>query len=365
MFVFSGLFKWIGIGIDFTVLSFSILMIAGVKKISLKALRPMGIPMFLLFCLFFLALLSVIYTPASPEVFQKKLIGLSLGVLAILFPVLHPSYFSSSKTITKAINFIAIPVIIFVFLELLVNGYQRIILSPPVNFPGYLALGSFLSLGILSISFIPNKLLKIPLMIIGFFALIALGGRGPVIFLVVVLLLKYFRIKSLRSVSSLILLVVLMIIGFNFVIDLPVFIRFVSRIGLLMESFGQDSTGRISHFSHSLEIIQDFPFFGIGIGGYGSSFYGYDVFSYPHNFILEIGSELGGIALILFLAFCFYFLSFYRRLEVNSGKVVLGYFFLLFFLNGMKSGGLENFRVVLCWMGILFAFWFMNKRKTI
>jgi O-antigen ligase len=61
-------------------------------------------------------------------------------------------------------------------------------------------------------------------------------------------------------------------------------------------------TFRLDFYRSALEALLQHPIIGLGVGGWSIFYYNEDVLHYPHNFLLEVGSEQGAIGLIPLIA---------------------------------------------------------------
>jgi O-antigen ligase len=137
--------------------------------------------------------------------------------------------------------------------------------------------------------------------------LIVLGGRGPLMALMVVaaisLLIFYGKRlgRTFRSRNGLFFIVVLpigLISAYYLVPDL--FDRSFAR----WQSFWVESGGgssalrRLLHLDASVSALLSSPFIGIGTANYGLFLEGFPVYAYPHNFILELSVESGMLGAI-------------------------------------------------------------------
>jgi len=196
-----------------------------------------------------------------------------------------------------------------------------------------------------SFKFEKKYLLIGPLLLIFAVSMIIIGARGPVISLTLTLLL-FSVIKFRKNVA---LLSILFTMGFG-VIVLTVYTSSISKAVKDFSTHGEDQAlsetvqGRTGVYLPTGTIIAKHPYIGVGLARwwdeYRESFlmkgsYHYNRFkitknrdyTYPHNIILEILSELGTIGLFLFALLFWPF----RRLATAGDKtnylIFMGFLF--------------------------------------
>lgn len=133
--------------------------------------------------------------------------------------------------------------------------------------------------------------------------------------------LNYF-FKNLRRAASTILVFLMLIL--ILVIPNPITNRLLSSFNLSEGS----NTGRIQTWQQSLEVIQNNPIFGVGLGNYSLSIKpsaNYREPIYSHNTFLDIAAETGILnALIWLLLFLFAIINFTRNFIQNNNFIQLG-----------------------------------------
>ncbi|WP_176703437.1 O-antigen ligase [Aliivibrio sp. 1S128] len=180
---------------------------------------------------------------------------------------------------------------------------------------------------------------------------LSLGGRGPFVFLIVIIsiaVIKDFK-KHFNSIIASVFFIVILIF-YSGIFDV-----FIARFNSI--SNGDISLQiRFKEYFLALESISNHVIFGSGVGmsgiilGYG------DVYAYPHNIILESWLELGIIgAFIVFLAYIFFsthwLLCSKFKLEFWVGLICLFYL-----INALKSGSIYEQRYLAFYMGIFVYF---------
>ena len=197
---------------------------------------------------------------------------------------------------------------------------------------------------------------------IAFIFLLSAGGRGPLIFTVLVLAF-YFVFQIIQSLNSFKLkklmipiLILISLTGFTIFIVLNTDItkenkslnlvdNTVKRLMGLTNGKGGDASAysRIENAIFSIGKIDESPFYGYGVGSYAYEKEHIDVLDYPHNLFLEIWFELGYIPLLIFL---FLFYRIYKNIEIAQCIWCMALYFY-FILNILKSSSLIDIRMML------------------
>lgn len=177
------------------------------------------------------------------------------------------------------------------------------------------------------------------------FWIIALSGTRQTLFsFIIILILRIFIERgTLFSFSNL-------LIGFSFI---GVFFLVINNIGsqYFDQVLSTDATmaSRLHRDTNTpFEVININPLMGIGFGGYPL----YANKDYPHNFFLEIVSELGIIGLIIILLLIIFFIlsnnshNYVKFLSVNGAYIFP--LIILFFLRGQISGDLSDSVSFIC-----------------
>jgi O-antigen ligase len=205
-------------------------------------------------------------------------------------------------------------------------------------------------------------LLRWSVLIVAFIILISAGGRGPLLFTILILgvylLYQFYQFLTIFRFNKLILpiIVVIAITGsIIFVVSnttstsdnpsLKLVNNTVERLmGLVTEKGGGASAhSRITNTIFSIKKINESPFWGYGIGSYGYEMTNIDHLDYPHNIFLEVWFELGYIPLLLFL---FLFYQVYKQIDSQICPWCLALYFY-FLLNVLKSSSLIDIRMML------------------
>ena len=140
------------------------------------------------------------------------------------------------------------------------------------------------------------------------FLLFQLGGRGPIINLILSLIiffalnLKNYKINYKTGFAIGALFFTILIFGENiytFAFQNVDFERFN-----IFKAYNEDASLSVrgNFLEIGIESILDHPFFGLGIGSSGFILDGVDVSNYPHNLFVESMMELGILGGLLYLS---------------------------------------------------------------
>jgi len=197
---------------------------------------------------------------------------------------------------------------------------------------------------------------------IAFVFLLSAGGRGPLIFTVVVLAF-YFVFQTVQTINSFklkklmvpILLLITITGGTIFIVlntditkknkSLNLVNNTVIRLMELVNTKdgGESAYSRIENAKFSIKKINESPFYGYGVGSYAYEKEHIDILDYPHNLLLEIWFELGYIPLLIFL---FLFYRVYKNIDPMQCTWCIALYFY-FILNILKSSSLIDIRMML------------------
>ncbi len=395
--------------------AFSILLLSGTIKAVLPLIGVSGIPDLTLLSALMVTIIMVNHMRETllslPKNSFELILLLTLFYLFIIFSISYSSAMSSS--ITKTINFGTMALALFfpllvkefnikLFIKILtitifilsiiflnfytsyLNRDETLILSLGEEVAKqmtslYLTV-SWLN-GILVLYYFfdkeQNPTIRWSVLVISFIFLISAGGRGPLLFTVVILgiylLYQLFIMINTFLLNKLIVPILIMLFMTSSIIFLVSNVKLenydkslklvdntVARLMELVNTSdgGASAHSRIVNAKFSIKKINEHSFWGYGIGSYGYEKLGIDELDYPHNIFLEVWFELGYIPLIIFL------LIFYRVFMMidkdNSPWAVALFFFFL--LNLLKSSSLIDTRMM---FGFFALFSIAQDRKII
>lgn len=204
--------------------------------------------------------------------------------------------------------------------------------------------------------------------------MLLMGGRGPLLFLLLLgaMLLpgKVASMSGDRLARSLlrggVALVLVVAVGFGaFTVFgeevTALFDRSIGRLALMVtglfdsesHDMGESANFRVEQFHFSLQLIsRDLPtsLVGYGIGSYGVLESWVDDRSYPHNILLEVLVELGAVGMVLLMAF-FILCLLPARGASPVGRVLPIYMLM----NALKSSSIVDTRLLFATLGMYLA----------
>lgn len=169
------------------------------------------------------------------------------------------------------------------------------------------------------------KLVTILMLGVGGYMLLLSGSRGALLGFLAGVLYYYVKPRTKKKVAICVLVIVFF--------PLLVFTDVVSNVLFVN---GDLTTGRVSLYLESFELIKDNFFLGIGYGNYGVVTTGNDIGHYPHNIFLEVFVEAG------FLSFLFFILAIYLALYRESVNFSLKAILISMLASALFSGDLTG-----------------------
>lgn len=359
----SILFSWLNL--DLTLLTFVLSTLLGLfillrHNCTLTKYRIKSIFLFSIFI--FITVVSTFWTLSEYWYKEKLLRLIFLNGWAFFGATIILS--NKYKRILRffRITFLLSLVIAFhVFYQYLQNS--RIFLGTPT----YLGISRFLSLGlVIAFANILNSSKRVVSILSFFFILLQsmgiliLGGRGPLISLliwIVFLLLINTNKRSFASLKVLVILIIVFTIIFLLIQNNYFESRTLNRISLITRSnnMGESFNTRLYYYKESLSLFSEKPFFGHGIGSWGVKVLNLDLRAYPHNIFLEIIVEMGLIGLLAFAALLVFFVKnalYLYKTNTLIGTAISG-IFLVMFINAMFSADLAGNRLFYFSLGLV------------
>ena len=310
---------------------------------------------------------TLIYTRSPGYCYTKIFLFLTV-VLAVVFPFIYRGF--DAGRFFHWFSYVGTG-LIFIYTALFPSIYTSYLSD--VEYRGmvvkYLDIGYLAGALLLILAFAcPRMKPFVKLLLIGINAwtMIVSAARGPLIFLLFVLLIKFavssfIYIKKSRKLYLKNILYVTAGLGifagaFYYLMDRYALLleRSVTRLLMLLDpQYGASIVTRISQVSFSLDKIFENAgnfFFGLGIGSFGILYEGLDERLYPHNAILEIWFELGIVGVICFVLLV---LLYFKKIRFNLNFLLI---FVYLFLNSMKSYSLVDSRVMFGILSVLILY---------
>ncbi len=308
--------------------------------------------------LYVVMVFSLVYTKSNSYGYSKTFFFI-LNLICFVYPIFMKRF--NHRVFFKTILVPLVLVSIWFLIKRYLSWY-----SPDPNvrifykqFSGsYLLLSNALAFCILYYIFLRKYLLALAL----FLLIVALGGRGPIIFLI--LLVLYWKLPSIlklklsRNFIKKAQYVILIIIPLAYFFRNQLASAFKVGFGRIMSfiDYGQDKSvlSRFDYFGFTLENMFDSVqtiFLGHGIGSFGIMYNGLDKKEFPHNIFLEAWFELGLIGLTLTVLLFFVSLFVYR-----NKPLVIKLMCVYFLLHALKSGSFDGMRFMSAIYGMLIFF---------
>ena len=361
---------------DITLLSAMFLAIIMMYDIpyTLKQISTKHLELIVVLMLFYLFMIISLGYSSSDGYALTKSINFGTVVLGFLFPLL-------AKKFNKDFFIYSLTLLVFIISVIFLNFYisyinkDNIILlnmsqEEAVRLTvGYLSIAILNGIIILYYFFKKNQIFWIQwsIIIVSFTFLVASGGRGPLL-IVLLILGVYSFYQLLLSFSSfkikkliLPIFAISIVIGGFFVAIYTNSIESNNKVFKLFESSmerfttlkdgqggGKSAYSRILYTKFSIDKINQKPIFGYGIGSFGFEYNHIDEKDYPHNLFLEVWFELGIVPLVLILIF---FYAIYQHISSVKCYWCMAIYFY-FFLNILKSDSLTDIRILTSFFGI-------------
>ncbi|WP_281648200.1 O-antigen ligase family protein [Parendozoicomonas sp. Alg238-R29] len=218
----------------------------------------------------------------------------------------------------------------------------RFFLNGPIVF------GRLMAMGLICTLFLDfNKKIKVIVSFLFFVSVLWTQSKGPLLSATLCLLYFFYKETGMKgyflilmSGASIFFCVIFgsLILEILVTLDSPLLSRIIILInGDDVSNYGSVGS-RVDAIETSMHMIWNHLFFGVGVGSWGE-YAGYFDIYYPHNFVMEVFSELG---LFLGCIFAYRYFDFFK-----AGYNVYSLLALMFLLNQMVSGDLLDSRYVL------------------
>ncbi|MFD3446621.1 O-antigen ligase family protein [Microbacteriaceae bacterium 4G12] len=377
LFLFAGAFKQVHTKFTFLdlsilglLLSVALVIIDFIKspKINKIVIQPLAIYLLLTVLIVF----SVFYSSSNVYAMDKTLRFITFTAWAFIGP------FFIVKTKEELNRFILYSIFISSIMSYFAIKDLKSLLGN--EYIGFVSLngGSYLSLGrvcgmaiLLLILFYIVEEKSLIIKVIAFIgilfnlvALLASGSRMPLVALICMII--YITISSIRIKRKIYIrkgfklffsVIVVSILVLSVLAKNGMFDTIIYRFEVLLHESGGgvSAQGRTERYKVAIDLFEENPIMGNGIGGFGYTYNGSDTRGYPHNIFLELMAELGvlgGLVFLLLLIKCIkpYFLAGSKR---NHTQYALFIIFLFYFLNANVSGDLNDNRVMFCFLSLL------------
>lgn len=238
----------------------------------------------------------------------------------------------------------------------------------------YLALGYTLGMGLLIftayIFFSEQSRLKrifmLNMSLYFMFLLLVLGGRGPLLSSTVALFIPLLfkskliqsnklKLKKYAAFLAVLFVAIVLISVYLYSKNSPTATLY--RILLFLEpGMGTSAGTRTVYYLTAVKLWSLKPLLGYGIGSWPILTGLPDMYSYPHNLVLEILVELGLIGLILFGFTLFVALMGFKKSNYNRTYFFSSVILMMFvnaFIGAMFSGDINDNRIIFALLGLM------------
>lgn len=358
--------------VDFTLLCALILVAAYILHFSknfffrntiylVKSSRPV---IFILVVFYLWMVVTLLYT-ASPGYSYIKIFMFLSDLVAVLIPFIYRGF--NTKRFFHLFAYIGSG-LIFIYTALIPSIYTSYLKDVEYRdmVTRYLEIGYLAGIIILISAFVcpqMNKFIKLLLIGLNAWTLLVSSARGPMIFLVLVLVIRFVVsfvtfIKTswklnFKNIFYMVAGISLFGTAAYYLIDRYALLleRSITRLLMLLDPQQSSSIlERITQVSYSFGRIFENAgnfLFGLGIGSFGILYEGIDERNYPHNVILEIWFELGLIGVILFIMLL---LVYFKKIRLRLNFVLI---FIYLLLNSLKSYSLIDLRIMFGILSVL------------
>jgi O-antigen ligase len=372
--VFSGLFKWVGLPFDPT-LVFGILtlllMVFYLPVYNIEKLNFFIFPLFFFFIFHLFYFCSAFYSP-SKAYYIDKMFRVSFNLIGFLAPIVIFRTTSNFLFLKKIALVFFIITLAFLSYNWLVNKLEIFFkedLYAEVIFPNYMTISYFL--GSLIFFFYEKKsVLFILLKTISVLFIILLASKGVILFMLLILFLDYKNIKIFKkeNFKFLVPFVLFFVLYLSFS-GQNIFQNIGNRI-FIGDDFEQDQSSlvRLSLLNNSFNLIKENPVFGIGIGGFGILSENVDDRLSPHNILVEVLLETGVIGFLVFLLMIYFFYKAFKTSLQDKEDRSLYYSFLypclFIFMGDLVSGIIEDSRINYFWLGLAVSYFVHRNNES-
>jgi O-antigen ligase len=316
-----------------------------------------SLPVILLLFVFYLWMIcTLLYSPSPRYSYTKTLLFLT-NLVAFLFPLTYKD-FNFQRFLKYFVFFGSVFIVLYLaFVPRSYAGYvsENLAISAKYLDIGYLAALNVLLLILLFPHLELKRWVKFVFIGINLTALMITGARGPLVFLMIVLLmrvlfnpgmiLRFLGHLNLKKVLVITISIIILVVGLystlgKYATNIE---RTIERLKLVTDIGSSSLAVRFTQLSFSFDKIFENLFncsLGHGIGSFGILYAGEDRRLYPHNIIIETWFEMGMVGVILLLLFLFFYL---KKIKLSSPAF---YIFFYLFLNSLKSSSLVDLRIM-------------------
>lgn len=372
--------------IDETALLFGLTFIIAVKNFvqrGFKFQKKLIVPALLFLGIIFISFISLMYTPSHTYALEK-IVRFSIIAGWCFFGVFF--LFKNEESIKKfLIGLVFVSTVMAT--SLLSNGlstgigFQSTFGSSYVSLARVCAMGSLILLMYFLFTKQRNFLRYIALIsaLILFIPLIQSGARLPVLILILTLMSIPLSMIKFRNGDVLISKKIIPLFLMAVVVFVSSFVLYekgyadtlVYRMEVMFnsENGGNSVEGRTSRFETAWDMSTESYFLGYGLGSFPLFYSKMDAEDYPHNLYLEILSELGIIALIIFVTLLVIALKrgiiYYKLHRLNPLNASVYIILLFWFINSFGSSSLTGDKVFYAMIALTIILPILSRNKEL
>jgi len=378
LFLFAGQYKadprFAWFPIDITLFWFVFTLALGAKIILTreeKIGRANLIILLILLSIIAYASTSLLWSPSQSYGFQKLafLSTLSLWSMAASSLIISSNLIRVEKLFKVIFIFslwFSLETTIYLIHAKSSSGFVEILGGNYLGVGRVVGIGSLISL--FGMTFSKKIVLKIFLFLVSIFTLfllLAIGGRGP---LIAVLLssqvlvwvnVKMLKIRILhisKKIIPMLSLTILGMVGIAFMFSQGYLTTTLNRILVLFEpGMGRSASTRLQYYSAAIEQWIHQPLWGNGLGSWPVLYGSGDIRGYPHNIFLEFLSEMGLLGTAIFsllLVYSFSCVTDFRKRHDKNFSVLVLMLLVYALVNSMISGDISDNRFLFFVIGL-------------
>jgi O-antigen ligase len=372
LFLFSSLYKWLPININFTIifaflssLYFFYYIIFDSRNINFNSFK---LPI-IFFCFFHILYFATSFYTFSNLYYLEKLSKMVLNIYSFFLPLVLFKKIEEHIYFRKILLYLWIFILFILLLLLFTSNFTLFytdFTDSDFSFPNYMTISVIL--GTLFYFFRGNNSnLFIIIKLLSLFFIVLLSSKG-VILLIILFTFHSISFKNIffffkNNFLLLATFIIITIYNYEFL-----FTRLFSRV-YIGDQFINDSSSqeRLRYLSSAFELIINHPFFGIGIGAFGIKANQSDSRLSPHNILIEIQLESGLFIFTIFLITILLFTNSFINISKKKINKFTDYITPIIFLFSFDifSGMIEDLRVDYFWLGLAISYFICLKNDEI
>ncbi|HOI72952.1 MAG TPA: O-antigen ligase family protein [Syntrophales bacterium] len=382
LFLFAGCYKarpWLHwVPVDLTALFFAMSVAVGMFILARKKARFAGDALIVVGIGGFLFLYATVSLTWSPGVLYAGKKALYLCTLTF-WPLIAAALIVADRAervryFLGGLFFFALWFAVESLFSFFQSSDQRLwAIGVAVDGADYISIGRIISLGAISIYgyYMLNAesglsmFLSLALLCCFVFVLMILGGRGPLLGMIVSFALipiagwkksSPFHLWNRKHVFLMCIAILAVAILAGYMVSHSSLMPTIRRTYYLFVGIGESPLLRLDYYWRALRLWVEAPILGHGLGSWPLLVGFGDIKEYPHNVILELLVELGLVGFLLFLAIplrALYQNRFLKATQCVPTLLIILMIFVDLFVNALCSGDLSDNRLLFAAAGML------------